>query len=589
MKVTLFEAEREKNKSKEFSTAHTLTSLERINSKEMINAYYLEFIRRLDDGIKKISSIKPKNKKFETIQKECLNSIKNLLQESKLQMEDVMNGTIWDKLVIAFFGETNAGKSTIIEAFRAKFNDPNRIEAIKKNGGKGVDGLIVGDGRPDFTQIYEKYNLTIEGRPFVLIDVPGIEGKEKNYLKDIGSALKQAHCIFYVQGHNKKPDAATAEKIKAFLSDWVNVYSIYNVRGSAADYDEDEERENLFNANVKKTQDSIEKVFNQALPNVYKGNITCQGLLALISVADFHESRQDLINNQKKILSYFIKLKNVEVFSNFAEITDLVKSQSIDYFNNIIEANKQKLLSLSKKIYDAINETINRQHDILNALTEQLNSFRTNVSQIRGSSLSSLKNRLHSELMEVMTDLKNSANQVIDENDNKTDWMQGFEYEFGKISKEFKSSVKNIISESVKSFQKNTETKRKDLDKIQFSKVNVSVPKIDFDIDFNSVISNLSFNLWSVIGGLLEGHLKPWRLLKKSKDNDGRIKAKRKISEKLNLKERYVKDKLDTIFNKVQKALVSNERKIKTSIEKEKKNIESLQQDLYKLRNIFKR
>ena len=188
-----------------------------------------------------------------------------------------------------------------------------------------------------------------------------------------------------------------------------------------------------------------------------------------------------------------------------------------------------------------------------------------------------------------MTDLKNSANQVIDENDNKTDWMQGFEYEFGKISKEFKSSVKNIISESVKSFQKNTETKRKDLDKIQFSKVNVSVPKIDFDIDFNSVISNLSFNLWSVIGGLLEGHLKPWRLLKKSKDNDGRIKAKRKISEKLNLKERYVKDKLDTIFNKVQKALVSNERKIKTSIEKEKKNIESLQQDLYKLRNIFKR
>lgn len=589
MKVTLFEAEREKNKSKEFSTAHTLTSLERINSKEMINAYYLEFIRRLDDGIKKISSIKPKNKKFETIQKECLNSIKNLLQESKLQMEDVMNGTIWDKLVIAFFGETNAGKSTIIEAFRAKFNDPNRIEAIKKNGGKGVDGLIVGDGRPDFTQIYEKYNLTIEGRPFVLIDVPGIEGKEKNYLKDIGSALKQAHCIFYVQGHNKKPDAATAEKIKAFLSDWVNVYSIYNVRGSAADYDEDEERENLFNANVKKTQDSIEKVFNQALPNVYKGNITCQGLLALISVADFHESRQDLINNQKKILSHFIKLKNVEVFSNFAEITDLVKSQSIDYFNNIIEANKQKLLSLSKKIYDAINETINRQHDILNALTEQLNSFRTNVSQIRGSSLSSLKNRLHSELMEVMTDLKNSANQVIDENDNKTDWMQGFEYEFGKISKEFKSSVKNIISESVKSFQKNTETKRKDLDKIQFSKVNVSVPKIDFDIDFNSVISNLSFNLWSVIGGLLEGHLKPWRLLKKSKDNDGRIKAKRKISEKLNLKERYVKDKLDTIFNKVQKALVSNERKIKTSIEKEKKNIESLQQDLYKLRNIFKR
>lgn len=238
---------------------------------------YEEYITRLTNGINQIQAISAKNKKFEKILQKCLEDLQVMLEESRSQMQQVMKETVWDKLVIAFFGETNAGKSTIIETFRVKFNDASRLSAIEENGGEGVDGLIVGDGRQDFTQVYEKYNLMIDDHPFIMIDVPGIEGKESFYLEEISSALKQAHCIFYVQGHNKKPDAATTEKIKRFLSDWVDVYSIYNVKGGVSNYDEEEERETLLTPSVEKVQQSITDVFNTVLPGVYRGNVTCQG------------------------------------------------------------------------------------------------------------------------------------------------------------------------------------------------------------------------------------------------------------------------------------------------------------------------
>lgn len=40
----------------------------------------------------------------------------------------------WDKFTIAFFGETNAGKSTIIESLRMLFSEESRQELLQANG-----------------------------------------------------------------------------------------------------------------------------------------------------------------------------------------------------------------------------------------------------------------------------------------------------------------------------------------------------------------------------------------------------------------------------------------------------------------------
>lgn len=94
---------------------------------------------------------------------------------SENRIKEVRNGAVWDNLVIAFFGETNAGKSTIIETFRILFNENSNSSEI------GNDGLIVGNGESDYTQIYSEYHMRINGVPFTLIDVPGIEGNESKY------------------------------------------------------------------------------------------------------------------------------------------------------------------------------------------------------------------------------------------------------------------------------------------------------------------------------------------------------------------------------------------------------------------------
>lgn len=44
----------------------------------------------------------------------------------------------WEKFTIAFFGETNAGKSTIIESLRILFNEESRQQLLAQNAGELV-------------------------------------------------------------------------------------------------------------------------------------------------------------------------------------------------------------------------------------------------------------------------------------------------------------------------------------------------------------------------------------------------------------------------------------------------------------------
>lgn len=561
-----------------------------MNTQEQILDGYNSYIKRLSDGIQSIKSIKAKNKKFAEIQKKCLDDIERLFSDSKAQMEQVMTETVWDKLVIAFFGETNAGKSTIIETFRIKFNDPKRAIAIKENGGKGVDGLIVGDGRQDFTQIYEKYELEIDERPFVLIDVPGIEGKEENYVDEIRSALKQAHCIFYVQGHNKKPDAATAEKIKRYLSDWVDVYSIFNVRGGVGNYDEHEERVSLITSGIKVTQESIKEVFDEVLHGIYKGNVTCQGYLALMSVADFHESREKFISDQSKIISYFGGRENVETFSRFGAITELVRSQSVDFSKHILDANLQKLRSLSKRIYNGIDETIADQTDNLDKFLNQLTKFRSSVSSYKSDTISILNSQLYSEWTEAFSALKESANDIIDSASSEEEWYNRMASRFSRIIQLFETTVRERYNEAYSRFKDKVDIKRKDLDSVVYQNLLLPEVEIDIQIDLSETIEAMKFSLKDdLLKGLIKSVLNPLGTAIKifTESDDGRDAAKRKIGKELDRVKASVRSQIDEGAAEVASSLRRNETLIKNIVNAEISNIEELKLELIKLKNTF--
>ena len=451
---------------------------------------YNEISLQLGAAIKQIQNIPSSTNEFKKIKQSFVDTLSEQLSRTHQEANNTLNSTEWDKLVIAFFGETNAGKSTIIETFRILFDEKERRQNInahgvskgggygstgehdtmgegsrhafclyrsckiilniiklfdirrwfKHSGGPGdniireegqydfkkvdkelgeypVDGLIVGDGRHDFTKVYKEYEMNIGGKPFVLIDVPGIEGNEDDYKDEIKTALSKAHCVFYVQGHNKTTDSATTEKIKKYLRNWVKVYTIYNVRGSADAYDIPEERVKLVTDDVRKVCVGIEKSFSDILGDSYGGNTVTQGLLALSSYAHFSPMRDDLIRKQKKLLSFFNSRDELYQFSGFESVVSLVNEKASNYTNEIYKANKDKLVALSKHAIFAIDKELNNQKETIEKYRGLLNNYRREVDTYYNSASHRIEIQLREKCDDVFRKLKESVFTIISDDE----------------------------------------------------------------------------------------------------------------------------------------------------------------------------
>lgn len=417
---------------------------------------YNEISAQLRAAIKQIQKIPSSTNEFQKIKQSFVDTLSAQLSRTHLEANNTLNSTEWDKLVIAFFGETNAGKSTIIETFRILFDETERhknihasffkrlknayyeipreghsrayeifIECIKlfdvrkwfRHIEYAVDGIIVGDGRHDFTKIYKEYEMNISGKPFVLIDVPGIEGNEDDYKDEIKIALSKAHCVFYVQGHNKTTDSATAEKIKKYLRNWVKVYTIYNVRGSADAYDTPEERVNLVTDDIRKVCVGIEKSFSDILGDSYGGNTVTQGFLALSAQANFSPKRADLIRKQNKLLTFFNSRDELYQFSRFDSVVSLVNEKASNYTNEIYEANKDKLVALSKHTIFAIEEELNNQKGTIEKYCGLLNNYRREVDTYYNSASHRIEIQLREKCDDEFRKLKESIFTIISDDE----------------------------------------------------------------------------------------------------------------------------------------------------------------------------
>ena len=71
--------------------------------------------------------IKTDDEKFEASKVEVLNLMDTFRQE-KLDkaIDELKNSQEWEKFTVAFYGETNAGKSTIIESLRIYFQEEEK-------------------------------------------------------------------------------------------------------------------------------------------------------------------------------------------------------------------------------------------------------------------------------------------------------------------------------------------------------------------------------------------------------------------------------------------------------------------------------
>ncbi|KAF0999476.1 hypothetical protein HP10700_04126 [Helicobacter pylori 10700] len=178
----------------------------------------------VEKSIKELQSIfkntDDKDEKLKQFNQEALKVFQQLEFKSLKELESLKNNEEWENFTIAFYGETGAGKSTLIECLRLFFKEQSKVDqqerfkrldstyqnnyqndeckkqAILNELHSLQDGAIIGDGRSDFTLKTQSYPFQYNHQNFTLLDVPGIEGDEKKVIEQISNATQKAHAIF---------------------------------------------------------------------------------------------------------------------------------------------------------------------------------------------------------------------------------------------------------------------------------------------------------------------------------------------------------------------------------------------------------
>ncbi|WP_236637739.1 GTPase [Helicobacter pylori] len=193
----------------------------------------------VEKSIKDLQSIfkntDDKDEKLKRFNREALEVFQKLEFESLKELESLKNNEEWENFTIAFYGETGAGKSTLIECLRMFFKEQSKVvqqerfrrlystyqnnyqndERKKQNILKELhslqDGAIIGDGRSDFTEKTKSYTLKHNNKTFTLLDVPGIEGDEKKLFSKFLTLRKKPMLFFMLP---KSPLLRKKEKRK---------------------------------------------------------------------------------------------------------------------------------------------------------------------------------------------------------------------------------------------------------------------------------------------------------------------------------------------------------------------------------------
>lgn len=104
-----------------------------MNSVEDFNRLYADVGRNIEQTLADISGLHVENEDGKK-QLNVMRAQLQILQDNFNQKLDYLQRHAeWDKFTLAFFGETNAGKSTIIESLRIVFDETSRRQLLQKN------------------------------------------------------------------------------------------------------------------------------------------------------------------------------------------------------------------------------------------------------------------------------------------------------------------------------------------------------------------------------------------------------------------------------------------------------------------------
>ncbi|MDU9765560.1 GTPase [Helicobacter pylori] len=386
---------------------------------------YIDVEKSIKDLQKIFKNTDNENERLQKFNQEALEVFQKLESESLKELESLKNNEEWEKFTIAFYGETGAGKSTLIECLRLFFkeqskmdqqehfkrlystyqnnyqNDERKKQNILKELHSLQDGATIGDGRSDFTLKTRSYPFQYNHQNFVLLDVPGIEGSEKKVIDQISNATQKAHAIFYVTKTPNPPQKGeegkrgTIEKIQKQLGSQTEVWTIFNKPITSPRALKDK----LINENEKESLKILNKKMKGVLGEHYKGHkvVSAQAAFyglsqALIPESDFYKKKQKFLEDCKAEEWLLYKSRFQQLVEFIAE--ELLKNSCA----KIIESNCNKALKVVEQLQKAIEITIEKRIDpMIKEAQEHQQEARYNLDRSKEKYISNLTNSVFTE------------------------------------------------------------------------------------------------------------------------------------------------------------------------------------------------
>lgn len=289
-----------------------------------------------------------------------------------------------------------------------------------------VDGLIIGTGEADFTKGNTRYALHIDDKTFHLLDVPGIEGNESRYISQVKEAIAEAHMVVYVNGTNKKPETATAEKIKSYLEYGTQVYPLVNVRGYADAYEFEEDRHDLMQQGgageaLKQTVGVLQPVLGSDV--LLPGNCV-QGLLAFCGLAyddatqstTIHPSRaHNLATQQKRYFQHFFSRREMQEFSQIDAIARVIRSKVATFREDIVESNKGKVRESLGQYLQVLNTQLTNHRAFLKKTEPEFDKCRVAFANAIAAFERRIINNRRNRWNDFFNDLMEKSDDIVED------------------------------------------------------------------------------------------------------------------------------------------------------------------------------
>ncbi|WP_120841081.1 GTPase [Helicobacter pylori] len=460
------------------------------------------------------------NERLKKFNQEALEVFQQLESKSLKELESLKNNEEWENFTIAFYGETGAGKSTLIECLRLFFKEQSKVDqqerfrrlyAEKNHRGSGhallelekfQDGAIIGDGRSDFTTETKSYTLKHNNKTFTLLDVPGIEGDEKKVIQQISNATQKAHAIFYV---TKKPTPlqkgekgkrGTIEKIQKQLDSQTEVWAIFNtpINNPRA------LKDGLINESEKESLKILNKEMKGVLGEHYKGYKAVSAQMAFYGLSQALIPETDFYEKKQKFLKDF-KAGELLYQSHFKPLAEFIAEALLKNSRaKIIQSNCNKALKVVEQLQKAIKTTIEKRIDpMIKEAQEHQQEARYNLNRSTEKFILNLTNSAFSKINQFESDFRKEMHAHIDDDIENDECKEIFKNELIQGIEELRKNIKWRFKECTERFDEYIKEAIKQLEyRIKDSLAMLERINIDSGFDF-------SFNIDSGIDGFALG------------------------------------------------------------------------------------